>query len=84
MKTIICYTLRNIEPKKRTKFIRELYGYNDKSNHGKYNYQRKGILSKTKHDKPLKSIIIIKKGTTKKIIEHLKKYHAKYISYKLA
>ena len=83
MRTIICYSLGKIDPKIRTKFNRELYGYKDKSNHGRYNYNRKGILSKTKYKKPFDSVIILNsKG--KKVIEILNKYNAKFISYKLA
>jgi len=81
MKTIICYSLGSIEPKKRTKFNRELYGYEDKSNHGRYNYKRKGILTKIPHEKPLEAIIICK--TPENIIKHLKKYKAKYIKHKI-
>lgn len=77
MKSIICYSLGSIEPRLRTKFNRELYGYKDKSNHGKYTYERKGILP-LDHEKPLDSVIIIY-SDPKKVIAHLKKYGAKYI-----
>jgi len=80
--TIICYSLGSIEPKKRTKFNRELYGYEDQSNHGKYKYQRKGILSKIKHEKPLNSVIITSENP-QNIIKHLKNYKARYISHKI-
>lgn len=81
-KTIICYTLGSIEPRNRSKFNRELYGYEDKSNHGKYKYQRKGILTNTEYEKPLDSVLILTKNT-RKVIQHLKNYKAKYISHKL-
>ena len=81
MKTIICYSLGSIEPKLRTKFNRELYGYQDSSNHGKYRYKREGLLGKD-YKKPLESTIVIKSNVNK-VIKHLKEYGAKYIAYKL-
>lgn len=81
-KTIVCYSLGSIEPKKRIKFNRELYGYEDKSNHGKYEYQRKGILLKKDYEKPLKSVIIISKNI-QRVIKHLEKYKAKFVSHKI-
>jgi hypothetical protein len=82
MKSIICYSLGDIEPKLRVRFNRELYGYEDKSNHGRYNYKRKGILSNVRYNKPLDSVIILD-SKIRSVIRILKKYKATYISYKL-
>lgn len=82
MKSIVCYSLGNIKPKQRTKFIRELYGYNDVSNHRRYSYERKGILSEIEYTKPFDSVLIIE-GSIKKVILHLKQYNAKYIKHRL-
>lgn len=81
MKTIICYSLGSIEPRLRTKFNRELYGYEDRSNHGKYKYKREGILHKG-YKKPLDSVIIIDTNPHQ-VINHLRGYKAKYISCKI-
>lgn len=81
MKSIICYSLGGIAPKLRTKFNRELYGYKDKSNHGNYHYQREGIIGKN-YKKPLDSVIILDSGINK-VLTHLKKYGAKYVTYDL-
>lgn len=62
----------------RSKFKRELLGYKDHSNMGKYNYQREGILSKIPNYRPIRSVIIIKEKDKNKIISLLKKYKAKY------
>jgi len=82
-KNIICYSLGNIEPKKRLKFNQQLYGYTDRSNHAKYNYKRKGILTNVQYKKPLNSTLVIPTKIATKIIDHLKKYKAKYINYKI-
>lgn len=82
MRTIICYSLGEVDPRIRTRFNRELYGYNDKSNHGRYDYKRKGILSGLKYHKPFDSVIILN-SKSRKVIEFLKKYKAKYISYRI-
>ncbi len=82
-KNIVCYSLGGIEPKKRTKFNKELYGYTDKSNHSKYIYKRKGILTKIPYQKPLASVIILETKHVYKIIKNLKKYKAKYINYQI-
>ena len=82
-KNIICYSLGNIEPKKRLKFNQELYGYTDRSNHSKYLYKRKGILTNIPYQKPLKSTLIIPTNKSAKITKLLKKYKANYINYKI-
>ena len=82
-KNIVCYSLGNIEPKKRLKFNQELYGYTDRSNHGNYKYKRKGILTDTNYKKPLDSTLLIPQKVLKNTIKHLKKYKAKYIHHQI-
>ncbi|MBI3588608.1 hypothetical protein HY095_05415 [Candidatus Micrarchaeota archaeon] len=80
-KRIVCYTLGGIEPRKRLKFNHELYGFTDRSNNGKYEYKRKGILSGVRYEKPLDSVLVLPSANTRDIVKHLKKYRAKYINY---
>lgn len=82
-KSIICYSLGKVEPKKRLKFNQELYGYTDRSNHAKYRYERKGILTDIKYKKPLDSTLIIPTKAAVKVSKHLKKHKAKYINYQI-
>lgn len=82
MKTIICYSLGKIDPKSRTRFHRELYGYEDKSNHGRYTYKRKGILIKSKYKKPFDSVLVLSSNANK-TIKLLKEYKAKFVHYKI-
>jgi len=80
---LICYTLEKISPTKKTQFKRDLLGYKDYSNRGKYNYERKGFLSNIPHYKPIKSVIIVKNQDESKIIMILKKYKANYQSFEV-
>jgi len=74
---LICYTLGKASHKKRSKLKRELLGYIDKSNNGRYKYQRKGLLDDIPHLKPIKSVIITKEEDFAKVEKVLKKYGAK-------
>ncbi len=74
---LVCYELGNISPTQRTNLHRELYGYTDNSNHGRYKYHRKGFLESVKHKKVLDCVIVINNENTKKLIKILRKYRAK-------
>ena len=60
-----------------TAFHRRLYGYTDYSNHGKYQYERKGLLSEIPHLNPSRSVIIIPKHKTGDVLTYLEEYGAK-------
>ena len=75
---LICYTLGKVSSTLRNKFKRELLGYKDHSNMGKYSYKREGILSKIPNYRPIRSVIIIKERDKNKIISLLKRYKARY------
>ncbi|MBW6461756.1 MAG: hypothetical protein K0B07_01800 [DPANN group archaeon] len=59
------------------RFCREFYGYKDKSNKGKYIYEREGFLSKYPHIKIQRGLIIINMNDAGDIINLLEKYDAK-------
>ena len=80
-KSIICYSLGNIKPKKRTKFNKELYGYIDKSNHSKYTYKREGLLEKIPNIKLARAVVVIRPSDEQEVIKVLKQIKAKYSSY---
>lgn len=75
---LICYTLGKISSTLRNKFKRELLGYKDYSNMGKYNYKREGILSKIPNYRPIRSVIIIKEQDKNTVISLLKRHKARY------
>ena len=70
--TAIIYDLKNFKGKEKTYLIREVYGYQDTSNHGKYKYHRQGKLTPYIKEKWGKNVIIINKKNltkTKKILD---------------
>ena len=83
VKSIICYSLGKIEPKKRLKFNQELYGHTNRSHHGRYEYEREGILKSGEYEKPLDATLILSIELAQKISLHLKKYNARYINYQI-
>lgn len=74
---LICYELLETKPTTRTKLHRELYGYKDVSNHGKYKYQRKGFLSKVNGQRITDAVLLVTEQHTPKIINILQKHGAK-------
>lgn len=74
---LVCYKLGNISPIQRTNLHRELYGYTDNSNHGKYKYHRKGFLEGVKHKKVLDCVIIVSNENSRNLVKILRKYNAK-------
>ncbi|MBS3128363.1 hypothetical protein J4410_04415 [Candidatus Woesearchaeota archaeon] len=42
---LISYSTKHLLPRKQVQIVRELYGYTDVSKHGKYRYERSGILT---------------------------------------
>jgi len=74
---LVCYKLGSISAIRRTNLHRELYGYTDNSNHGKYKYHRKGFLEDVKHKKVLDCVIIVSNENSKNLVKILRKYNAK-------
>jgi hypothetical protein len=81
---LICYSLEKPTQTIRTALNREINGYKDFSDHGKYVYQRKGILHEIEHNRPHKSVIIVKKADEEKIMSVLKKYNAKINAFDIS
>ena len=75
---IICYNLKPTEiPKGRiVRLERELFGYKDRSNYGKYTYHREGLLDRIPHIKPVRSVIVVLPEFSGEILELLRKYRA--------
>ena len=82
--TIICYKLGRIEDKTRTEFKRKLFVYKNKSFHGRYEYETKGILKKGEYAKPINGLLIIKNNDkVAGVIKLLRKYKAKYKAFEI-
>ncbi len=74
-KVIIAYTLSG--RKNALEITRKIYGYNEYSNHSKYKYERKGILSDIPYEKISKGCILIEKEYEDKIIKEFTKLKLK-------
>jgi len=74
---LICYSLKKLSPSMRTKLHRELYGYKDISNRGKYNYRREGLIHKIKCKKITDSVILTNADHAREVVRLLRKYTAK-------
>ena len=69
------YNLKEKKGKQKTYLIRDVFGYKDTSNHGKYKYERKGIITPHIIEKWGKSVIIAKineKDNIRKILNDRK------------
>lgn len=76
--TLISFSVANKNTHAQiNRFCREFYGYEDKSNKGKYTYKRPGFLHKFPHIKVQRGLIIIHMNDTEEIINYLNKYSAK-------
>lgn len=62
--TAFIYDLSERKGKDKTYLIRRIFGYKDTSNHGKYHYERKGILTPYVLEKWGRSVIITDDSNT--------------------
>ena len=74
--TLISYKLNKLPPQERCKIYRKLNGWKDKSQHSKYTYDRKGILSSTPHIPINRCVLIVRKESAGKIISFLDENNA--------
>jgi len=77
---LVCYKLdkKQFSQVVRNRFRKEFLGYTDFSNNGKYKYHRSGLLDSIPHNKLIRSVLILKKEDSDKIITFLNKYNATY------
>lgn len=73
-KTMILYDLKNKDKIEKTHIVRSLFGYTDKSNHGDYTYSRDGLLSKFKHEKIDKSVVVVNRKDEAQVKKILRKF----------
>ena len=73
---LVCYSLGGMDATKRRNFQREMNGFRDFSNNGKYVYDRDGLLQSTGSERMGLSILT-KQSNAPKIVKLLKKYGAK-------
>ena len=75
---LITYELSNLDQYHKVLVNRELFGYLDNSNKGRYQYRRKGILSNISYFKLVNGALIIKDNDKDKVTSILKKYKINY------
>jgi hypothetical protein len=80
---VIFYSQKELEPKERTKFKKELAGHNDASHGGRYGYRINGVLDKIQHIKPSNAALILKLNDYKKVLSLMKKHAIKYTVYSI-
>lgn len=73
-KSLLIYDLKNKNNVEKTHIVRSLFGYEDKSNMGKYVYKREGLLSKIRYEKLDKSVIVVDKKNEERVKNILKKF----------
>jgi len=70
---IIIYKMKqHLSAGSKARLFQKFLGYEDKSNFGKYTYQREGLLSKIPHISPARGVIIVRSKDMTKIFEFLK------------
>ena len=67
-----------LSSRKAVRFFRELYGYKDYSNNGKYTYNRSGLLDDISHVKLVRGVIIAKRKDLSTIEDFMGKFGAEY------
>ena len=75
---LLCYAFGKADHSTKMRIHRELYGYKDISNHGKYTYKRGGILETIKHKKILDGVIMINHEDASKLTKIFNKYSVKF------
>jgi hypothetical protein len=83
MKMLVTYDLAGKSPVQKTRVIRALFGYEDKSNFGKYKYARDGLISKIPTAHQIKSAILVESAYVPEIVQTLKKLKVKSSVLKL-
>ena len=73
---LVNYTLERASSKERMALQRELNGYNDNSNNGRYHYRREGVINEKGVIKLNRGVIIAESKMKNKIISLLKKNKA--------
>lgn len=80
---MLLYDLKNKNKVEKTHIVRSLFGYKDRSYHGGYTYDRKGLLSKFRFEKIDKSVIIVDRKEEVEVRNILRKFGLNIIVMRL-
>lgn len=81
--SLLLYDLKNKSNVEKTHIVRSLFGYKDKSNMGKYAYQRQGLLSKFRYEKWNKSAILVNAEDEEAVKKILRKFRLNVLIMRL-
>lgn len=75
---LIVYRANHLPRKTVANLSRKLYGYTDRSQYGKYSYNRPGVLDQIPHIVPMgwKAVLITRPQDAQKVIRILEDFHA--------
>jgi hypothetical protein len=82
-KIIIFKLGKDLTAAERARFCRELYGYVDRSYHGRYIYVRRGLLSSIPHFIPTRSVIVVRREDAEKVESFLRMRNANVLSWRI-
>ena len=74
--TIICYDLvsAGLSGRAKSRLDRELHGWTDRSNNGRYTYERDGLFQRVPHLRPVRSVLVVASGHAGEVIGLLERY----------
>ena len=73
---IVAYRVRGVA--KSVQLSRSLHGYKDRSNRGRYLYDREGLLERIPHLQLQKGVLLLREGDVEPVVRLLEKYGAEY------
>ncbi len=79
MDVVVLYDLNDKTHAEQSRIIRVLFGFKDKSNHGKYSYERPGLLSKVPIVRKTKTALIVKEKHEAEVVQSLKRAGVKFM-----
>jgi hypothetical protein len=79
-KIIIFRLDKKMSGAERARFFRRLYGYVDRSNYGRYTYERRGLMSEIPHLSPARSVIIVRDEDAGKLVSFLRSHNAEVLA----
>ena len=75
-KIIVFRLLKRVGHVKVNQFCRRFYGYTDRSNLGRYNYERPGFIDGIPHVKVIRGVVLVKTEDAKKVTDFLNEFNA--------
>ncbi|MFH1106259.1 MAG: hypothetical protein V1787_00010 [Candidatus Micrarchaeota archaeon] len=68
---MVLYDLNDKSHAEQSRILRELFGFTDKSNNGRYEYERPGLLSKIRFERKTKTALVIEKKNGRQVVQAL-------------